>query len=206
MKHRTVKICQTCGKSFSAPDEHFYCPECAIEKKMDTVIRIRECVDCGIKFYGGPRAQRCPDCAYKRRRQTDKEWRQRGGATRSLGSIDKCQRCGAEYIVKSGRAKYCDACKRVAELEWQREHKAEYNTRTKQHAKRAERRTQQEKECIYCLRKFKSNIATNVCSDYCRAEQKRLRQCKADIRRGIKRDIKKLEDKRERYRNRKLEE
>lgn len=201
MEHKTVKICQSCGKSFTATDDHFYCPDCAIEKKLDTVIRIRECVDCGIHFYGAPRSQRCPDCAYKRKGQTKNEWRRRGGVSRPLGSTDKCQRCGKEYIVKSGRAKYCDACKRAAALEWQREHKPAYNKRTNQQAKKSKRRAQQEKECVYCLRKFKSSVPTNVCSDYCRTEHKKIIQCEADIRRGYKRDLQKLVNRRELYRD-----
>ena len=31
-------------------------------------------------------------------------------ADRPLGSIDKCVRCGAEYVVKSARQKYCPDC------------------------------------------------------------------------------------------------
>ena len=51
--------------------------------------------------------------------------------TRPLGSVDKCERCGKEYTVESGRQKYCPDCQREAVLEWQRDHKAGYNKKNR---------------------------------------------------------------------------
>ena len=120
MQNRTKKSCQVCGKPFYGPNDYFYCPECAREKKIETVVRIRTCQDCGVEFFGGPRAKRCPDCASKAKAETSKQHRMHG-TRRPLGSTDKCQWCGAEYTVICGRQKYCsDKCQRKAVLEWQK--------------------------------------------------------------------------------------
>lgn len=87
-------------------------------------------------------------------------------------------------------------------LEWQREHKKGYNKAPGQDVKKMERRKQVEKICVYCLRTFSSGKSTNLCSDYCRSEQKKLIQCIKDLNRGYNRDLKKYEDKRQDYRDR----
>ena len=169
---RTKRACQVCGKPFNGSVDLFYCPECARAKKSDTVIRIRTCQDCGVKFYGGPRARRCPDCAYKAQQGTSRQHK-KTGAKRPLGSLDKCAICGKEYIVVSGRQKYCsDACQRKGVMEWQRAHKRGYSKASGQDIKKQERRKQVQKICVYCSRVFTSDTSTNVCSDYCRREQK----------------------------------
>lgn len=195
-----------CGKSFSGSTDCHYCPECAKQKKLDTVVKIRICQECGAEFYGGPRARRCPDCAYKERRKTSRQQKKTGGKRR-IGSIDVCEVCGAEYIVNSGRQKYCsDDCQRKAVLEWQREHKKGYSKQSGQDVKKQERRGAAKKICVYCLRTFASDKPTNLCSDYCRSEQKKLNQCIADIKRGLNRDLKKYEERRLEYREKIKEE
>ncbi len=200
MRNRTKRACQVCGKPFYGSVDNHYCPSCAKSKRLDTVVKIRVCQDCGVEFYGGPRARRCPDCAYKAMIDAGKQHKKRG-TVRPIGSIDKCIICGAEYIVNSGRQKYCSpACQRVGVLEWQREHKKGYSKASGQDAKKQERRDAQQKICVYCLRKFKSNKPTNLCSDYCRAEQKLIQQCVADINRGYKQDYDRLINLRNQYR------
>lgn len=199
MTNRTKRVCQECGMSFYGSGDCYYCPSCAKDKKLDTVVRIRTCQDCGAEFFGGPRARRCPDCAYKARQETNKRHK-RDGTKRPLGSTDKCQWCGAEYVVTSGRQKYCPKCKYEATLAWQREHKRGYSKASGQEDKKKERRKQAKKVCVYCLRTFKSSSPTNVCSDYCRGEQKKLIQCMADINRGYKRNYNNYIDQRTKYR------
>lgn len=200
MRKRTKRICQVCGKSFFGSGDCYYCPECVKAKKLDAVVKIRICQDCGVEFYGGPRARRCPDCAYKAQQETSIRWK-RQGTKRVIGSIDKCQWCGAEYTVVCGRQKYCSKkCQREAVLAWQREHKKDYNKTSKQEVKKTERRKQVKKVCVYCGRIFTSDKPTNLCSEYCKNEQKKLSQCKSDIKRGRNRNIQKYLDKREKYR------
>lgn len=200
MMGRTQKVCQVCGKPFYGGTDCHYCPDCAKLKKSDTAVRIRTCKDCGVDFFGGPRAKRCPNCAHIARKETQRQYKKRG-AMRPIGSIDKCRICNAEYAVVSGRQKYCsDECQRKGVLEWQRAHKKGYHRASGQDIKKMQRRSQVQKVCMYCLRPFTSNTPTNVCSDYCRTEQKKLQQCISDIKRGYNRDLRKYEEKREKYR------
>lgn len=201
MTNRTKRACQVCGKPFYGSTDCHYCPECAKAKRSDTVVKIRVCKDCGVEFFGGPRARRCPDCAYIAQQETSRRHK-KSGTKRPLGSIDKCVICGAEYTVVSGRQKYCsDICQRKGVLEWQREHKRGYNKVSGQDVKKQERRKQAQKICVYCLRIFTSDKPTNLCSDYCRKEQKKLHQCTADINRRYKRDYDKYINKRNEYRD-----
>lgn len=126
MPHRTIRACQMCGRPFYGNTDCHYCPECVKFRKSNAVVRIRTCQDCGIGFQGGPRARRCPDCAYKAQQQTSR-MHKKNGAKRPLGSIDACVVCGQEYIVSSGRQKYCSPeCQRKGVLAWQKEHKKDY--------------------------------------------------------------------------------
>lgn len=199
-KNRTKRACQVCGKPFYGDVDNFYCPECAKAKRLDTVVQIRTCWDCGIEFYGGPRAKRCPDCGYRAKQETSKQHKKHG-TIRPLGSMDKCVICGKDYIVKSGRQKYCsEACQRKGVLAWQREHKRGYQKASGQDVKRQKRRKQAQKICVYCLRTFTSNTSTNLCSEHCRKEQRRLSAYAAELNRGAKVDYARLLDLRERYR------
>ena len=190
MDHKTKKVCQMCGAIYEGKKDCHYCPKCAKEKKIDTVLKKRICKDCGIEFLGGPRAKRCPNCSFKAASKNRSKI-----TKRPLGSTDKCVICGKEYIVKSGRQKYCsDECQRIGVLAWQREHKKGYNKASGQDIKRKERKQAQMKACVYCMRPFKSDVSTNLCSDYCRTEYKKLQMCKADIKRGQKRNLQKYID------------
>lgn len=92
---------------------------------------------------------------------------------RPLGSIDKCVVCGKDYVVVSGRQKYCsEICQRKGVLEWQREHKKNYHKVSGQNIKKQARRNTVKKICVYCLKSFESSTPTNLCSEYCRTEQK----------------------------------
>lgn len=196
---KTQKVCQSCRKKFWSPYGYYYCPECARRKKSDAVIRIRVCQDCGVEFFGGPRARRCPACAYEAKKETNKQYK-KNGAQRAIGSIDKCEKCGKDYVVASGRQKYCKECSREALLEWQRPRKREYNKATNQKEKKKERRREAKKICAYCGREFSANTATTLCSDYCRKMQQQYRRCINDIKRGHKRNLDTLEKKRTEYR------
>lgn len=200
MGKRTKRACQVCGKPFYGSADCHYCPACAKVKKLDTVVKIRTYQDCGVEFYGGPRARRCPDCAYRAQQETNRRHK-KSGTKRPLGSIDKCVICGKEYTVVSGRQKYCsDVCQHKGILEWQREHKRGYGKASGQDIKKQERRKHKQKICVYCLKTFTSDTSTNVCSDHCRKEQKKLNQCIADINRGYDRNYDKYIEKRDKYR------
>ena len=106
-----TRICRMCGKPFAAEKtEALYCPGCSPKARAATVIRERTCMDCGGVSPGGPRARRCPDCRKAASREATRKYRASGGASRPLGSVDLCERCGAPYVVSSSWQRYCRAC------------------------------------------------------------------------------------------------
>ena len=200
-KYRTIRACAVCGKPFNNSGDNHYCPECAKKKKVESVLKTRTCIDCGVEFLGGPRAKRCHECARIARAERNREYRQKGGASRPIGSIDKCTICGEEYIVNSGRQKYCsEKCKEIGVKEWQKEHKKGYNKASGQDQKKIERRRNVVKICKYCGKYFSSSSSTNMCSDYCRKKQLQISYCNADIKRGMNRNIERLIEERDKYR------
>lgn len=102
---------------------------------MAVVVKPRTCRQCGTVFDGGPRAWYCPECRETRQREADARYRSKGRkADRPIGSMDRCSRCGAEYVVKSARQKYCPDCAyegvreadRPASKAWNQAHKDTY--------------------------------------------------------------------------------
>nr|DAF01441.1 MAG TPA: Double zinc ribbon protein [Caudoviricetes sp.] len=81
-------------------------------QKGTSTLRMRVCRQCGIEFMGGPRAWYCPACRMERQKEQARRCRQRTlkGQTRRLGSVDKCEVCGKDYIVNSARQRYCPEC------------------------------------------------------------------------------------------------
>lgn len=115
---------------------------------MAVVVKSRVCRQCGAIFDGGPRAWYCPACRAERAREADRRRRAKGRkADRPLGSIDKCVRCGNDYVVKSSRQKYCPACAydgcreadRPMSRAWNQAHKETYypDRNAKRRAERA---------------------------------------------------------------------
>ncbi|MCI5679656.1 MAG: hypothetical protein MR278_06755 [Bacteroidales bacterium] len=196
---QTPKVCQKCGKPFQRSKDANYCEDCAKEIKRNSVVRIRVCQDCGVEFYGGPRAKRCSECAKIAIKITSKN--RKSVPNRKIGSIDTCKLCGAEYVVNSGRQKYCsDECARIAVLQWQREHKSGYAKSSGQYEKRRELQRNQKKVCIYCGRVFSGRESSNTCSEYCHNKNKQIIQYQTYIRKGYNRRVDRLLEERESYR------
>lgn len=191
---RTEKICQSCGVTYTGSKYSHYCSACT-KKIKSNVMATRICKDCGSAFLGGPRASRCPVC-----REIAKKNKIKKPTMRPLGSTDKCERCGKEYIVEGGRQKYCPDCQRDASLEWQRKHKIGYAKKAEVKNKKQEKRDNQMKVCRYCQRPFRTDSSTIYCSEYCRNEQKKYNQAIFDVKRGISRNLEKYETMREMYR------
>lgn len=70
----------------------------------------RVCKTCGVMFLGGSSAQYCPECKIERKKEQKRKYNSQG-YQRSIGSIDRCENCGNEYIVNSGKQKYCHDCR-----------------------------------------------------------------------------------------------
>ena len=182
-----LKQCKKCGVSFASEKEGAYlCPVCAAEAKKDSVIQPRVCIDCGASFQGFPRSVRCPDCQKSVNDARHKEYK-RNGPARKLGSTDRCQICGAEYVVESGMQRYCKACSADALKANTQAHKREYNRiyygDAANVAKKADNR-RNNKVCVVCGNVFDDGRASVTCSPECARARKKYLQDKADIKRG----------------------
>jgi hypothetical protein len=155
-------------------------------------------------FVGKPSSLYCEKCAWKAEKEAAKKYRDEG-PKRKLGSIDKCEVCGKEYVVKSGAQRFCKGCAEKAIKEKSRKRKREYN-KTAYAEKRKENRAQQVRVCNYCGSEYRDRHLSRYCSDYCKKEAQRLTQAYADIKRGYNRNVKSLEEKRLKYREEKRNE
>lgn len=179
-----LKVCKKCGKTFQTENGHsanYLCPECYIKSKKDSVYRERICKICGEHFMGYPRSFFCPKCSEQRKKERNKKYKK---SARPLGSIDYCEICGAEYIVKSGLQKYCPNCAEATIKANISAHKKSYHTQNKEHIQAYKKKMKsQGKVCIICGKTFDSNNSV-TCSPECHNELKRIRQNTADIKRG----------------------
>ncbi len=147
-------------------------------------MRPRICSTCGKTFLGGPRARYCPDCRLERRREQDRRQKAQG-STRKLGSIQVCERCGAEYTMTNGRQRYCPDCAQEAVREAVAPHKRE-QAKAYDHK---HRKTLLEgvRLCVICGKPItgdRAKTAVNTCSPECDAQRRKLRQYEADVKRG----------------------
>jgi uncharacterized Zn ribbon protein len=129
----------------------------------------RICKQCNSSFKGGPRAWYCSSCRIERKKQQTKDYHQRKqkGATRSIGSIDKCIICGSDYAVNGGNQIYCPDCAPSIYLEVDRKQGMEYyeNNKEKINPVRNERRHIGLKTCPMCGIEFKDHTSRICCSN-----------------------------------------
>lgn len=180
-----LRSCKKCGKEYRTdrPDTYF-CPECSKESRKSAPIRDRVCRECGVTFPGGPRAWYCQSCRAERTKEAAKRYH-KNGAARKIGSMDHCERCGAEYTVESGRQRYCKACAEEATRENVHAHKRMYMEEHKETFNEHKRIMRQDRKvCAVCGAVFDADTVTVTCSEACAAELRRLRQAEADFRRG----------------------
>lgn len=104
---------------------------------------------------------------------------------RPLGSIDICQNCGKEYVVKSGRQIYCPDCADNVVREKVNAHKRKYMQANKE--KFAPHKAEMRSNgwvCVVCGKVFDKDMPTVTCSEECAKKLKKLNQDKQDIKRG----------------------
>lgn len=180
-----VRYCKRCCSQFQTdkPDTCL-CPACRKKSKQDSVVRSRTCRQCGKAFPGGPRAWYCPECRSIRQKESDAR-RAKNGTNRPLGSIDRCEICGGEYIVNSARQRYCKNCADEAIRQKVNPHKAEYAKENMTRLKEQQKELRKDRTvCLICGKVFTASTATVTCSDACAAELRKLRQREADYRAG----------------------
>lgn len=182
-----LKICKKCGREFyTETRKHFayMCPECRLEEKRGSVYKERVCVICGQHFMGYPASRFCPDCKRKRVKEQKRKYNTTK-PSRHIGSVDMCQECGKEYIVSSGLQKYCPECSEKMISEKERARKRKYAEENKDIFQARKKDTNGKRYvCAICGKEFQKTTARVTCSDECEKELLRIRQNKADIKRG----------------------
>lgn len=171
------RICKYCGKTYEGDPGSSACPECVADRKK-TTIRDRVCRQCGRTFPGGPRAWYCPECRAERRRESAERQRRRG-TQRPIGSIDRCEVCGGEYVVNSSRQRYCPQCAAEACRRADREQSKAWNAaNTTPEGRKTERKASSaEIPCAVCGKPFVPTGGPAVtCGPECR-EIYRKRTC-----------------------------
>lgn len=178
-----MRRCKMCGAVFEGGKEQRLCPACRRESR-DTVLRDRTCRSCGATFPGGPRAWYCPVCRGKRRAESDRR-RRKLGAARPLGSIAQCEVCGKDYVVKSGRQRYCPEC---APETIRDNANARTAQNTSAHREEISARKRELREgsniCKVCGEVLPDGGMSVTCSVECADILRRYRNAEADYRRG----------------------
>lgn len=104
---------------------------------------------------------------------------------RPLGSIDICENCGKEYVVKSGLQKYCPDCSDLAIKKNISKRKNTYYHENKEQINRyKEEMRSNGYVCVICGKVFDKDVTSVTCSPECQKEHERIQQNKADIKAG----------------------
>ena len=181
-----TRICAKCDRPFEVPTGHrnYLCPECALQAKRESVYRERTCKVCGEPFMGFPNSKYCPKCN-EEHQQIRKRKYNNYPSDRTIGSIDHCQSCGKEYIVKSGNQKYCSDCsaEKISEKAKIRARKNISQNKEKNISRKKSHRGKRY-VCKICGTIFEKHGAEVTCSPECKKELSRIRQNEADIKRG----------------------
>lgn len=190
------RICKYCGKTYEGDSGSSACPDCVAERKKTTV-RDRICRQCGKVFPGGPRAWHCPECRKVRSREQCARHRQTGTA-RPLGSVDKCESCGREYVVNSGRQRYCPQCAPEKYRETDREQSKAWNAaNTTPEERKGERKAAKaEIPCAVCGKLFAPVGVANTCGPECRRQLAKRRAAKWEAANRAKRNAARREQNR----------
>lgn len=167
-----IRVCKRCGNQFDpASSDTYYCDECRLDIKRESILKIAKCSECGIEFVGGIASKYCPDCRLIKANEASAKSKKNKNR-RKIGSLDRCKRCGAEYTVKSGKQKYCSECAEIALAEHNREvskRKYHENNLYEKQAEQKKALKQDSTICPACGKQFTPNRINQIyCSSECR--------------------------------------
>lgn len=91
--------------------------------------------------------------------------------------------CGGEYVICSGRQKYCPDCAPEAILEIDRAQSNAWNMENDYCAKRREKPRSGIKVCVICGREIVPGTPTVTCSQECASVHRKAAQHRADAKR-----------------------
>ena len=175
---KAIRKCAECGQIYTPvvkdPSLSYLCPTCASKRRDNAVYQDKICEKCGKPFVGFPSSKYCDRCVCYAKADAKKRYQTNKDNRRPLGTIDTCQRCGKEYVVKGGLQKYCPDCAKQANLEKQRERKKSQRERKKRAEAKKLASQNRIKVCVYCGKEFNNSVSGNLCSEECRKKQANL--------------------------------
>ncbi|MNW42237.1 hypothetical protein D3C74_194010 [compost metagenome] len=135
------------------------------------MIQDRKCRECSVVFQGGPRAYYCPSCRIERKKTAKQAYveRKRRGESRSLGSSDKCERCGKTYVVEASLQRFCPDCQPIHALEYDRDTALPFYHVNKDRINppRKLKRRKRSNKCEWCGNEFEPVNGSTTCNDEC---------------------------------------
>lgn len=140
------------------------------------MLQQRTCRTCSRSFEGGPRAYYCPECRAERKQATWRDFKRRkkSGDVRPLGSTDKCERCGKEYVVESGNQRFCPDCQPIHAAEYDRTTSLAFYHANKDRinpVRNERRRIDPVRTCAICEAEFlHKGTVRRTCSKECERE------------------------------------
>lgn len=168
------QVCKLCGETFEVKEVspyNVFCEKCSTLANQRKRTFPKICQSCGKEFEGARNSRYCPECARTRRILSCYRYYHNRANARKIGSIDKCEFCGKEYVVNNGKQRYCPDCTKKAVLSNVRKlynQKMETNPEVlKQNWKRKNEEAGYRK-CIVCGKTFYSEKISETCSPECR--------------------------------------
>src|SRR5690606_13778524 len=98
--------------------------------------------------------------------------RRAGKIERPIGSIDKCERCGKDYVVNAGLQRFCEDCQLPHKLEhdYKRAMPKYEANKERYNPSRNERRRVSLRSCRICGKQFEPRSQQAMCSAECKRE------------------------------------
>ncbi len=180
-----LKMCKRCHKQFETDRKGVYmCPSCSAEIRRGVIYRQRVCMDCGTSYMGYPKSKRCQSCQRTANRERERRYHATGPA-RHIGDTDICQSCGTEYVVQSGRQRYCKACAESATKANVQSARRDYmRTWVAENVERRNYNRSFNKVCRVCGKVFDTDTPTVTCSPECAKKWTALQNQKSLYRHG----------------------
>ncbi|CDN42067.1 hypothetical protein BN871_AT_00690 [Paenibacillus sp. P22] len=109
----TYKTVDLARKARKVGEQLYHYPYLRLKKRPKRRQSVeRECTLCGTDFMGGHRAKFCPKCKSLMNAEYVRQHLNRAakGLARRIGMTYSCDRCDADFILKTATQKFCENC------------------------------------------------------------------------------------------------